>query len=59
MSTDVLAAPAAVSTGVRPGLAREANATFAIAWREVLGALVRGLTNDEVAPRSRSPGGRS
>jgi ABC-2 type transport system permease protein len=39
MSTDVLAAPAAVSTGVRPGLAREANATFAIAWREVLGAL--------------------
>ena len=40
MSTDVVVArPMAAAGWIRSGLLREANATFAIAWREILSAI--------------------
>ena len=40
MSTDIVAGRPAVSAGgIRSGLLREANAAFAIGWREILSAI--------------------
>ena len=40
MSTNVVAAPPMAAAGrIRSGLLREVNATFAIAWREILSAI--------------------
>jgi ABC-2 type transport system permease protein len=39
MSTDVVAGTLGAASGLRSGMAREANAIFAIAWREILSAI--------------------